>query len=203
MGGFGSGNRMQSRSRPLCEQMRRIDVRYMQNTRLLMAGTHGTLRWRWGDEPSGSVQYKMHESAMELIYRFRRDDEDWQDARERITLEKRPQPFGGERTYFLCPRCNRRCMVLYGGLRFLCRKCHGAGYMSQSEDAIDRLRRKAEKLRTRLGDSQGIDWPLPDKPKGMHWRTYLAARQAILMAESNHDRLLERRWRQISGLLGE
>ena len=31
---------------------------------------------------------------------------------------------------------------------------------------------QAQKLRQKLGGSGSMDEPFPDKPKGMHWRTY-------------------------------
>ncbi len=38
--------------------------------------------------------------------------------------------FGGERTWFLCPRCDRRRAVLYAYPGFLCRTCNGLTYSS-------------------------------------------------------------------------
>jgi hypothetical protein len=62
---------------------------------------------------------------------------------------------------------------LYGGARFRCRKCYGLQYASQCE--APGLGAVAEKIRKRLGDQHGSAFDgdeFPDKPKGMHWRTY-------------------------------
>jgi hypothetical protein len=82
----------------------------------------------------------------------------------------------GERRWFRCPRCHRDCSVLYGGARFLCRKCWGLTYHSQYEDGWERLSGKAERLRQRLGGkgliSAGDTFNAPPKPKWMRWKTY-------------------------------
>ena len=71
-----------------------------------------------------------------------------------------------------CPRCHRRCLVLYGGDRFFCRKCYRLHYQTQKEDLVDRAITRAGKVRTRLGCDEVIEWPFPPKPKGMHQKTY-------------------------------
>jgi hypothetical protein len=51
---------------------------------------------------------------------------------ETFALVATPQPFGGERWYYVC-RCQRRCRILYllnGVAR--CRSCHHLAYPSQN-----------------------------------------------------------------------
>ena len=55
-------------------------------------------------------------------------------------------------------------------------------YEAQREDETDRLARRADAIRDRLGWEAGILNPDGWKPKGMHWRTFWR-----LKAE--HDRL--------------
>ena len=45
-------------------------------------------------------------------------------------------------------------------------------YESQYEKSFSRATERALKIRRKLDDYGGIDDPFPDKPKGMHWKTY-------------------------------
>ncbi len=58
-----------------------------------------------------------------------------------------------------------------GGRYFACRHCYRLAYSSEREAAHFRAMRRAQKIYTRLsGDPNCLD--MPDKPKGMHWRTF-------------------------------
>ena len=62
---------------------------------------------------------------------------------------------------------------LYGaGRLFACRHCYRLAYASQQESAHQRGLAKSQKIRMRLGGSVRMLDEFPDKPKGMHWRTY-------------------------------
>ena len=76
---------------------------------------------------------------------------------------------GGDRQWLICPHCARRVAVVYGlGSGFLCRHCYGLPYSSQSEGGIDRMIRKARKIRKQIENENDYF----EKPKGMHWKTY-------------------------------
>jgi hypothetical protein len=64
--------------------------------------------------------------------------------------------------------------VLYGGRRFFCRRCVGVPYASQNEAVHDRLLRRVQDMRERLGGSTyaSLALPFPPKPKRMRWTTY-------------------------------
>jgi hypothetical protein len=70
------------------------------------------------------------------------------------------------------PVMRGRCAVLYGGTHYRCRKCWNLAYQSQHEVPYQRALSQAQKFRQRLGGSPCTDDPFPEKPKGMHWRTY-------------------------------
>ena len=85
-----------------------------------------------------------------------------------------PCNYGGERQWFACPAvgCGRRVAKLYGGRVFACRLCHELAYPSQREAEHDRLARRADAIRARLGWEPGLDGLQGGRPKGMHRRTF-------------------------------
>lgn len=104
-----------------------------------------------------------------------------------IRLTHTSTGFGGKRVWFLCPHCNRRCGVLYSipANGFICRICSNGRYASEVESPIDRLYRKARKLRCKLGQPDpDMMLPFPAKPTGMHWSTYLRLRRQGLAIET-------------------
>ncbi len=91
--------------------------------------------------------------------------------------------FGGQRPWFVCPvycngrYCGRRAAILYGaGELFACRRCYGLSYASQQQTALHRGLGQARKIRMRLGGSADLLEPFPQKPRGMHRRTFLRLR---------------------------
>ena len=83
-----------------------------------------------------------------------------------------------------CSGCGRRVSVLYGGAIYACRRYHQLVYESQREQSHDRALRRAQAIRTKLGCSGNMFEPFPNKPKGMHWRTYQRFRLKAAEAQS-------------------
>ena len=85
--------------------------------------------------------------------------------------------------------CGRRVAKLYAAGELLaCRHCYGLAYESQQEPMHQRGLGKAQKIRMQMGGSQNMFEPFPDKPKGMHWRTYDRRRGAHDVAEARFIR---------------
>jgi len=127
-----------------------------------------------------------------LKYRSRSFGEDWSDVEQRVAVVWTPCRFGGERPWFVCSvasngvYCGRRVIKLYGaGRLFACRHCYRLAYASQLESAQQRGLWKSQKIRMRLGGSASMLDEFPEKPKGMHWRTYNRLRRM-------HDKAEER-----------
>jgi hypothetical protein len=84
----------------------------------------------------------------------------------------------GMRPWLLCPYCERRVAKLFSGLSgYFCRACVGnPPYASQAKSTQSRRHFEACKLRLRLGGSASLTAPFPERPKGMHRRTYARLR---------------------------
>jgi hypothetical protein len=117
-----------------------------------------------------------------------------EDVDETVDIVRVPCRHGGTRPYFICPgvvngtACGRRVAKLYGpGRYFLCRHCYRLAYACQSEDAMNRSVRQANKIRLRLGGNGGMSSPFPPRPKGMWRRTYERLREQAFDAQERAD----------------
>ena len=153
---------------------RRLDIRELQRKGFLRPGGWTSLRWSRNGEAVGSVGVRAEFDRVVLRYRHQRYGEDWKDEEYPIFLDRTPCNYGGERVWFLCPArgCSRRVAVVYGGSIFACRHCYQLAYDSQREAAYSRALSRAQAIRMKLGGSPNMAEDFPDKPKGMHWRTY-------------------------------
>jgi hypothetical protein len=173
MGGRGSG-------RPaglglavdLCHRTHSIDLDWLRRQKLLNPGRWSTLTWSVRGEKTGSIRFTLNDHGVLLRYRTRSRGEEWRDVEEVVPLVRSETNFSGQREWFQCLSCQRRCRILYGGTLFRCRRCQGLRYETQYEPLFARAATRAIKIRDKLGGNGGIDDPFPPKPKGMHWRTY-------------------------------
>jgi hypothetical protein len=98
----------------------------------------GRFSWRWSETHSGrevgSIGINVFEGIVRLGYAL-----NGKANGHDVHLARTACRFGGSRPWLLCPRCCSRVTVLImrGGM-FVCRKCSGVAYTSQSEDAIGR-----------------------------------------------------------------
>ena len=173
MGGLGSG-RPPSFPTTL-DDLKAVDLRYLRRHGMLEPGRCGTLRWSRAGRETGSIGLRCSGDAVLLSYRVA----SWrgteaEDVEERVPLVRTAQPLGGERLWFACPGCGRRCAVLYGGRRFRCRLCVGAPYGNQREAPHERLLRRLQAIRARLGGNEyaSLGMPFPAKPKRKRQATY-------------------------------
>lgn len=155
-----------------CESANPLDIRYLKRRGFLVAGFAGELSWTRGGRTNGSVQLFAQGMRIDLVYSWRYGEGDWQVAREEVDLVETEQKLGGRRQWFRCPGCHKRCAILYAGMRFRCRKCSQLTYNSQREDPFSRSISQAQKIRMQLGGTASLLDPFPEKPRGMHWRTY-------------------------------
>lgn len=111
---------------------------------------------------------------------------DWENGKDPQHIQIEYTSVGyGERSWFCCPSCLRRCGKLYCvSMTFNCRECHGLVYRSSklSGNQLNELGWKIHKLQQRLGmdvmapifspDYVGINDSPKDKPKRMKQATY-------------------------------
>lgn len=203
MGGNGSGR---WGGRPTVESSLTLDL-----SRLFKAGwlkprasTRGTLRWSAvgiGEVASVDFESCLGEKTGHMHLRWTSTDRLTGEKREcqnHITLTTRPQPFGGRRWWFICPRTGRLASRLHlpsGAYAFARRRAYRLGYRSQRQTRRDRALSRAYELRQKLGNL-GLIGSYVVKPKGMHWRTFGRALMRIAQAEDivqgHAARLLDR-----------
>ncbi|ACZ40447.1 conserved hypothetical protein [Sphaerobacter thermophilus DSM 20745] len=74
--------------------------------------------------------------------------------------------------------------------RFRCRHCHRLAYASTRADAVDRPRRRVQRIRMRLGGTANLQAPFPSKPPRMHRRTYWRRYDEAAAAEAAYTAAL-------------
>jgi hypothetical protein len=94
-----------------------------------------------------------------------------------LLLVSRPQPFGGRRWWWACPRCRQCRGGLFLSAGWACRTCYRLTYASRREDTWHRAERRLRTLALRLGVPRDElrDWTgqqCPEKPPRMRWATY-------------------------------
>ncbi len=162
------------------EHYRRIDIRRWAREGFLTQGRYFGWQWQQDGETVASIGVRVNQPDMlTLIYRWQ-NGEDWQDETVPIRLAKTSCHFGGHRHWFICPHCGRKAAILYlASGKWYCRKSLKLAYACQSEDQLDRLRRKSTKLEERLNDHR--------KTKGMHTATYEKLKDRWIKAEMAWD----------------
>lgn len=172
MGGRGSGTWCRGDTKATTEETKRIDIRYMRKQGLLKPNTTGNLEWTCSGEHKGSVRYSCYSNYLQLNFRHKECDGEWQSVEKQIQFDRTPCHYGGERLWFLCPHCNKRVAVLYGGdNRFLCRHCYQIPYSSQQRGYMNNVISQKHKLGERIFEyyERGEGW---GKKKGLHWKTF-------------------------------
>ena len=194
MGGIGSGSRNRWASKT--DEFHKLDLADFKR-HWFERGFSGTCRWSRGGNPTGSVGYILRPDHMQIHYSVTRQGEK-QRIDERFDFAFTEQPFGGRRRWIICRSCDQRCRVLYGGRYFRCRRCYEATYPSQYESIRVPGLSRAERARDRLGGEPGFIYPFPQKPKGMHWRTYMRLETEDRKTCDRMERALYLRFRNLA-----
>ena len=194
MGGCGSGR---SGGPATTEDGLSLSLSKLLRDRLFRPGCAwaGSLIWTntTTGEQVGSIGYEAHlgheSGRVRLYYTTTRWDGERRESDYWIKLATTPQPFGGRRWWFVCPRTGRRAAKLYlpnGAFTFASSQAYRLAYRSQRETTHDRALRRAFKLRGKLGGEGGIGDFIP-KPKWMRWPTYDRKLEEVAAAEEVVD----------------
>jgi hypothetical protein len=165
-----------------------LDVRRLAREGLLVAGSHFAWSWRADGQKIGSVGIRVtSESGLALDY-----SSNGRTVCLPISLARTDCNYGGSRIWFNCPRCSKRCAIVYcAGDIWPCRQCLRLSYGSQSDDRIGRTWRKQSKIESKLAGGKG-EWNGWQKPKGMHQATFSRLIEKIYELESVRDDALYR-----------
>ena len=186
MGGRGSGRRSGYDGKPETHRAMPLDIRKISRSGLLVPGN--SFNWQ-----GAALNIRVESHALLLSYRQRSTCE---IVEQPLQMEMTGCRFGGQRPWFICPRCSRRVAVLYApGGYFACRQCGGLAYASQKEGLGDRSTRQADRIRKRMGWPAGIIQGSGAKPKGMHWKTFWHLK-------TEHDALVQISFRDLGRKLG-
>ena len=161
-----------------CEGMLSLDVRRLARKGSLTPGRSGGWHWSRDGEPCGNISYQAEADCLRLVYTCTQSGCDPVRLNYPVWLRRTPCNYGGTRLWFECPRCTRRCAVLYGTARdgrFGCRRCLRLGYSSEAESVADRTWRKQRKLEARL------------ERKGIRQRTFDRVMSEIERCEDRRD----------------
>lgn len=174
MGGRGSGRHWHYGAADTTDAYRCLDIRRWQRDGFLTPGRSFGWQWTWDGEQVASINVHSEVDRVTLSYRHRAGGAEWKSEEYPVRLNWTACHFGGQRPWFVCPArgCGRRVAILYGGDIFACRRCYRLAYPSQREADYDRVARRAETIRRRLGWEPGILNGEGGKPRGMHWRTF-------------------------------
>ena len=109
----------------------------------------------------------------------------------RVWLRRTPCRFGGFRWWWICPRTGHPATKLYlppGAKTFASRRAYRMAYRSERGGPMDRSHTRQARIFEKLGgEYRFFEDPPPDRPKGMHHRTYERLLAELRGAEQRHD----------------
>lgn len=183
MGALGSGRHRDPNAKQTTAGVPALDIRTLKQEEALAPGQ--VFEWQWFRRQREIARVQISAEHEGLLMTPELPEASAIDAPTLINLEWTPCHLGGERPWFACPECGRRCALLYLNPHLACRVCHQLVYACQRETDYGRLIRRTNKLRRRLGWEPGILNDDGGKPAGLHWHTYYQ-----LMRQQQHYQLL-------------
>lgn len=169
----GRGRYYRFGTKALLGELLALDMRDFTKYSDLNTWEWATMNWSSGHGHKSSIGYQVQPGVgVRLFYTVGETDK--LDYVVKVTTT--PCNLGGVRYWWLCPRCGRRCRVLHCNRLFVCQRCSGTYYETQkNKDTLTRIDNELTAIRRRLKAKKTLTVTdrLPDRPKGMHWRTYM------------------------------
>jgi len=146
------------------EESLKVDINQIRRTIAQLGSPICKLTWDFGATSITGIAALMGDRVIVCV----------QNRRFYADLRYRKPHFGGISASLACPSCAREARTLFITSRALaCRTCSGLKYQSQLERRPDRARRRALKIMDRLARGHASLMTIPERPAGMHRRTYL------------------------------
>ena len=166
MGGFNSGRPRSSKPKLgqlLCIKLKDVKE-YFGNVQLGSIAT-GTMTGRNGNQ--ARVTY--NQEGLKISFAANGQSYDQQ-----VNATYTPCNYGGKGRLWMQCVCGGRTNKLYFyRMQFVCRKCTGLAYSSQSLSPTDRGTNAVRRIQNKLDPAGGYEiLEVPNKPKGMHSSTY-------------------------------
>jgi len=169
MGGILSGSYPRNNTKIRTSSLFALDIRTWNKENLLAPGIQFTSTRLQNGNLAGEVTVQMWEEYFILKYIYNQTE----TITEVVQLTSTPCNFGGHRKWLRCPLCGSRVAVIYLlGKEFGCRKCHNLTYDCCNQSELDRVITKYNKAKAKIGGGPGIIAPIPERPLGMHRKTY-------------------------------
>jgi hypothetical protein len=187
MGGFGSGDYDRPLAKETTVEFPQIDCRVWSREGKL--NVKGPQEYFISEALPFGTFLRVHVDGYRLDLCFRQwinnEPFDWGHCSVRTVFTW--CHYGGRRVWFRCPMpgCGRRVAVLYlARAEIACRKCLDLRYQTQRQRSKHRAIDKARRIRSRLDGSLNLLSPSPERPKGMHFNTYLRLLGELSNAEA-------------------
>ncbi len=122
-----------------------------------------------------SITVGVEPESVRLQYQFRANGDDWRQVNTPVKLTRTPEHFGGERVWFACPGCEKRCATIYIHGKPACRTCKRLTYGCQVEKPYEQHLRQARKIENIIESRGGVvsHGDIDRKPPTMHWSTFM------------------------------
>lgn len=119
------------------EDSLKIDMKNFARDVDLTSPSTGYTSWKSNLGKEDRVGWQVNpEHSVRLIYTITKASGEKKSFDYEVLIETTPCHYGGERWWFLCPVCFRRCRIIYqppGQSIFACRICHDLSYRSRQE----------------------------------------------------------------------